>query len=154
MHFFTQSLSQKQEKQVCSRHITELEFANGRSEHVLSNEQCTNWLSTNRPSFAAANQIMALMHGEPWTCWKTESTCCRSVQFRCCNQIKSWRMLIKGRMPTISWLLTVLFKISSDISFLFHVGLQTRYLMLSALQLHTQVHWAHTHDICSTYSAL
>jgi len=63
MHFFTQSLSQKQEKQVCSQHITELEFANGRSEHVLSDEHCTNWLSTNRPSFAAANQVMALMHG-------------------------------------------------------------------------------------------
>jgi len=147
MHFFTQSLSQKQEKQVCSRHITELEFANGRSELVLSNINTaqTDWAPTESWRWCT---------GEPWTCWKTQSICCTSVQFRCCNQIKSWRMLITGRMPTISWLLRVLFKISNDISFLFHVGLQTRYLMLSALQLHTQVHWAHTHDICSTYSAL
>jgi len=38
---------------------TELEFANWSSEHVRSNGS-TKWLSTNRPSFVAANQVATL----------------------------------------------------------------------------------------------
>ena len=47
--------------------------------------ECTIWLSTSRPSFAAANQILTLNACDQWTCHVTGSTCCRSVQFMHCE---------------------------------------------------------------------
>ena len=44
------------------------------------NPYVQNWLSTNRPSFAAANQVVIL---HQWTYYVTGSTCCRLLQL--CN---------------------------------------------------------------------
>jgi len=65
---------------ICSQHMnrTELEFANWNSEQLLSNRSVHRArLSTNCPSFTAANQVTLTRR-------VTGSTCCRSVQFSSC----------------------------------------------------------------------